>query len=116
MTCKDCIYYERCDTVFDGLLSNRDNKPCDQFDHKSRYLKLPCFVGYIIYFIGYGVVETLKVTKVNIESCGPTVENYFGYVDALRSDGTIECIGFNTFGTLAFTNKEDAYAALEVAN
>ena len=44
-TCKECIHYERCDTIFDGLLSNRDNKPCDQFDDSIYYAKLPCYIG-----------------------------------------------------------------------
>jgi hypothetical protein len=44
-TCKDCIYYERCDTIFDGLLSNRDNKPCEQFDDNAYYVKLPAYIG-----------------------------------------------------------------------
>ena len=37
MNCTECLYYERCDTVFDGVLSNRDNKPCDQYINKSEY-------------------------------------------------------------------------------
>lgn len=44
-TCKDCIYYERCDTVFDGLLSNRNNEPCHQFDDNAYYAKLPVYIG-----------------------------------------------------------------------
>lgn len=44
-TCLDCIHYERCDTVFDGLLSNRDNEPCDWFDDKAYYAKLPAYIG-----------------------------------------------------------------------
>ena len=49
MTCKDCIYYERCDAVFDGLLSNRDNKPCDWFDNKAYYVKLPAYIGLAVW-------------------------------------------------------------------
>lgn len=37
MNCTECLYYERCDTVFDGVLSNRDNKPCDQYINKEEY-------------------------------------------------------------------------------
>lgn len=44
-TCIDCLYYERCDVVFDGLLSNRDNKPCVQFENKIYYAKLPAYIG-----------------------------------------------------------------------
>lgn len=59
VTCKDCIHYERCDTIFDGLLSNRDNEPCHQFDDKSRYIKLPCKVGDTVY-IKWGLNSLAK--------------------------------------------------------
>jgi hypothetical protein len=70
-TCKDCIYYERCDTIFDGLLSNRDNKPCGQFDNKAYYAKLPAYIGqpvwipYVHYYRElYSEVETGKVSML----------------------------------------------------
>ena len=44
-SCLDCIHYERCDNIFDGLLSNRDNKPCDWFDDQACYIKLPAYIG-----------------------------------------------------------------------
>ena len=49
--CRDCIYYERCDNIFDGLLSNRDNKPCDWFDDKAYYVKLPAHIGMKVWSI-----------------------------------------------------------------
>lgn len=113
MDCRDCIHYERCDTVFDGLLSNRDNEPCWQFDSKYNYLKWPCEINQTIYFIGYGVAETLKVEKMTVECSEHYIDKYLGYVDARREDGTTESIGFNVFGELAFINKEDAEKALE---
>lgn len=62
-------------------------------------------IGETIYFIGYGIVEALKIVKITTEE---TEDQFIGYVDARRPDGTIETIGFNVFGALAFTNKEDA--------
>ncbi len=44
-TCLDCIHHDRCDVIFDGLLSNRDNIPCDWFDDKAYYVKLPAYIG-----------------------------------------------------------------------
>ncbi len=73
-------------------------------------------IGEIIYFIGYGIVEALKVVKITTEE---TEERFIGYVDACRPDGTTESIGFNVFGELAFRWKADAEAALckeEVVN
>ncbi len=62
-------------------------------------------IGDVIYFIGYGVVEELKIIKITTEE---TEEAFIGYVDARRPNGSIECIGFNTIGELAFTSKEAA--------
>lgn len=117
MDCRDCIHHDRCDTIFDGLLSNRDNKPCGQFDSRHNYFKFPCFVGSTIYFIGYGVVEELFVTKINLEFSETFMDSplgYLGYIDARRPDGTTESIGFNVFGELAFANKKDAERTLNV--
>jgi hypothetical protein len=111
-TCLECIHYERCDTVFDGLLSNRDNKSCCQFDNKSGYLKLPCRVGDTIYFTGYGVVEELIVAAISVEFNKTFIDNCIGYVDAYRYNGSCESLGFNVFGELFFTSKEAAEKAL----
>lgn len=66
-------------------------------------------IGETIYFIGYGIVEALKVVKITTEE---TEEQFIGYVDARRPDGTIESISFSAFGELAFRWKADAEAAL----
>lgn len=66
-------------------------------------------IGDIIYFIGYGVVEALKIVKITTEE---TEECFIGYVDARRPDGTAESIGFNVFGELAFVHKVEAEVAL----
>jgi len=66
-------------------------------------------IGETIYFIGYGIVEALKIVKITTEE---TEEQFIGYVDACRSDGTTESIGFNVFGELAFVYKEEAEVAL----
>ena len=66
-------------------------------------------VGEIIYFTGYGIIEALKIVKITTEE---TEDAFIGYVDARRPDGTIENIGFNSFGDLAFRYKADAEKAL----
>jgi hypothetical protein len=111
-SCRDCIYYERCDTIFDGLLSNRNNEPCGQFDAATNFVRLPCRLGDLVYFIGYGVVETLEVVNINIEFDRSFIDSYIGYVEARRADGTTESIGFNVFGELAFTSGATAFEAL----
>ena len=67
-TCKDCIHYERCDTIFDGLLSNRDNVPCDQFNDKSRFIELPCKVGDTMYVNYKGIVYPVKVNAIRLDT------------------------------------------------
>jgi hypothetical protein len=66
-------------------------------------------IGETIYFIGYGIVEALKIVKIATEE---TEEAFIGYVEARRPDGTTESIGFNVFGELAFRWKTDAEFAL----
>jgi hypothetical protein len=66
-------------------------------------------IGEIIYFIGYGVVEALKIVKITTEE---TEECFIGYVYARRADGTTESISFNVFGELAFVHGMEAEAAL----
>lgn len=111
-SCPDCIHYDRYDYIFDGCLSNRDNKACDWHDSRIKYVRMPCLVGDVIYFTGYSVAEELKVSAVNILING---DGFVGYVDARRPDGTVESIGFNVFGELAFINKEEALNSLEAA-
>lgn len=108
-SCPDCIHYDRCDYIFDGCLSNRDNKACDWHDSRIKYVRMPCLVGDAIYFTGYGIAEELTVEAINILVNG---DGFVGYVDARRPDGTVESIGFNVFGELAFANKEEAENAL----
>lgn len=68
-------------------------------------------IGEIIYFIGYGIAEALKIVKITTEE---TEEAFIGYVEARRPNGTIESIGFSVFGKLAFRQKCDAEAALNL--
>lgn len=76
------------------------------------YFKLTSLVGKLVYFIGYGIVEELRVRTFNMEvNEGETVS----YITAVRSDGTTEYIGYEAFGELAFTSKEDAMKALNKA-
>jgi hypothetical protein len=68
-------------------------------------------IGDTVYFIGYGVVEALKIVKITTEE---TEDWFIGYIDARRPDGTSESIGFNAFGELAFCQKCAAEAALSL--
>jgi hypothetical protein len=114
-TCKDCIYYERCDTVFDGLLSNRNNEPCHQFDDNAYYAKLPVYIGQPVWVanawynnltkeIDSGLVEG----KVSMLQQKADKSWKFRVTTKYVSDYDLDDIG-----TYIFFTKKDAEKALE---
>jgi hypothetical protein len=103
-SCLDCIHYERCDAIFDGVLSNRDNKPCDWFDAKAQYVKLPAYIGqrvwllYVHYYKEiYSKVEEGKVSMLQqkVDGTWKIRISRNGSV----SDYTVEDFGKNVFLT-----------------
>ena len=64
MTCKDCIYYERCDAIFDGLLSNRNNELCEWFDDKLYYTKLPAYIGMKVWIPWVCINKVVNIVKI----------------------------------------------------
>lgn len=110
--CKKCIHSVVCENVTLRLAAF-EHGTCMCFSDVNNNMRIPCKLGDEIYFIGYGEVETLSVIKINIEISESSKET-FGYVDARRSDGTTECIGFNAFGTAAFMSRDKAVNSLEV--
>lgn len=77
MTCKDCIYYDKCvsrisymmdiDVVTNELINDMDER-CRDFKDKSKYIELPCKVGDIVYIIEpfNGICDmTLRNVHVN---------------------------------------------------
>lgn len=67
------------------------------------------YIGDIVYFIGFGIVEELKVYKITTEE---TADEFIGYISAVRRDGTTECINFNEMGKIIFPTKDRAEKAL----
>lgn len=110
-TCKDCIHYERCDTIFDGLLSNRDNKPCGQFDNRAYYTKLPAYIGQPVwrpcvhyYRELYSVVESGKVSMLQQKVDG-------SWKIRVSINGSVTDYTVADFGKYIFTSKEAAEEA-----
>ncbi len=92
-SCLDCIYYERCDAIFDGLLSNRDNKPCDWFDDKVYYVKLPAYIGLKVWSVFRWYNREPEITEGKVSSLQQKADgswkirvSHRGYV----SDYTVE--------------------------
>jgi hypothetical protein len=63
------------------------------------------YIGDIIYFTGFGIVEELKVYKITTEE---TADEFTGYISVVRRDGTTECINYNEFGKIAFRDRASA--------
>lgn len=91
--CRDCIYYERCDNIFDGLLSNRDNKPCDWFDDSAYYAKLPAYIGMSVWCVFHWYNREPEITEGKVSGLQQKADkswkiriSHRGYV----SDYTVE--------------------------
>ena len=109
-TCLDCIHHDRCDFIFDGLLSNRDNKPCDWFDDKVYYAKLPAYIGMKVW-----VPDVFRRPMNEIYS-----DLSEGHVSGLQQKangswkirvtrtGTVADYTLEEFNKYCFINKEDA--------
>ncbi len=70
MNCKSCIYYEGCSAWADlkKLTYYKDaSKHCQGFEAKTNYIKLPCKIGDLVYFIksGYSVPEKPIKTQIS---------------------------------------------------
>lgn len=121
VTCKDCIHYERCDTIFDGLLSNRDNEPCHQFNDKSRYIELPCKVGDTLY-VNYKYLRNWESktypVRVNAIRLDTKKNNHRICVRGtfhLKEDYSYEYMAtfkFDSIGKTLFRTREEAEQAL----
>lgn len=111
-TCKECIHFNKCEGTAPCLMERQQYTPCLLFDPSNRYIKMPCAVGDTIYFTGYGIVEELIVEACHVELNRVFIDECIGYVDARRYNGSCESIGFNVFGELAFTIKEEAEESL----
>ena len=113
--CRDCIHHDRCDAIFDGLLSNRDNKPCDWFDDIAYYAKLPAFIGMKVW-----VPHAFRGSMNEIYS-----DLREGHVSGLQQKAngswkirvtrgaTVADYAVEEFNKYCFINKEDAEAYIE---
>ena len=72
MTCKDCIHYEACKSIYlsmgfaVGEPQEQEGDPCEHFADKSLYIKLPCKVGDELIIIGECGACTLDITGVKM--------------------------------------------------
>lgn len=103
-TCKDCLYFGRCDA------SMEHNEPsCGCFKDRARFVELPCNVGdrlYVLFPKGRAIVEYV-VIAFWIEETGTIIR----VVDTRFFTTTIFFI--KDIGTKAFLTKKEAEQALK---
>ena len=55
-TCKDCIHYDACKDMYDGIKEDFDDKVdvecCEFFKDKDRFIELPCDKGDVLQYDG----------------------------------------------------------------
>ena len=111
--CRDCIYYERCDNIFDGLLSNRDNKPCDWFDDKVYYAKLPAYIGMKVWMPWVFSWPELHTDLREGHVSGLQQKANGSWKIRCTRNGTVADYTIEEFNKYCFLNKEDAEKYIE---
>lgn len=87
-TCKDCIHYAACDSIFEAAGYYVKNvgekgvveKVCDTFADKSRFIELPIRVGDKAFVLMFGRVITFIVERIELDSLedAPTMRMHHG--------------------------------------
>jgi hypothetical protein len=109
-TCKDCIHYEVCEYIDDGIqLCCVGDKLCELFKDKDRFIELPCAVGDTVYCV---VSSFIGKTSRRKKAIKPKVIDFiFTLPFMAESNGTI--LKERDFGKTVFLTKEDAEAELK---
>lgn len=122
MTCRDCIHYDVCeekDTEYTGLpFSIANDKPCEFFKDKSRFIELPCKVGDMIYVIKNNKISAKDIVYYNkIHSrVSEQNEEYWHCVDKDRISINVITFYPENIGKTVFLTKEEAEAKLKELN
>lgn len=117
--CKDCIHYDACKDMYDGIKEDFDDKvdvgSCEFFKGKDRFIELPCAVGDTVYrvisdkrvkhpheckVIGYWYSEDEPCSRIHL------VRHVNGVFDYSMS------VPLSDFDKHIFLTKEDAEKAL----
>lgn len=70
MDCKDCIHYEVCEDFYDSYTLDLIHGSCINFDEKSEYIRLPCKIGDICWFIRSNKIIKTTVEKIILKEKG----------------------------------------------
>ena len=117
-TCLDCIHHDRCDFIFDGLLSNRDNKPCDWFDDKAYYTKLPAYIGLevwlpLVYISKKENINIVKLDEGKVSGLQQKVDGSWKLRISNKRRGTVADYTVEEFNQKVFYTEEAAKEYIE---
>lgn len=121
MTCKDCLYFEKCQSEYvefnehfkdKKFLFIGNNKPCKYFKDKSRFVELPCKPGKEVYDIRWWEDKNEKCTDSNGNTFYRAVKKY----KVTKSEFSPFSLDYSQFGKEVFLTKEEAEKALKEKN
>lgn len=73
MTCKDCLHYERCYSIYTRDMLDMTNGECVYFTDRSEWVHLPCKVGDKVWYItgiGNNLIKPAIVKEIIIDGKG----------------------------------------------
>ena len=116
MTCKDCLHYERCYSIYTRDMLDMTNGECVYFTDRSEWVHLPCKVGDIVYYFDGAYylknksmweIKPIKVTEFStkIGRSGKL------YPLSIIANGTRYPL--TSIGKTVFLTREEAEKALE---
>lgn len=69
-TCKDCIHYEACEDFYDSYTLDFIHGSCVNFDENSEYIRLPCKIGDICWFVRNNEIIKTTIEKIVLKEKG----------------------------------------------
>lgn len=109
MTCKDCIHVDVCmDTAQHYKQVFFDDEYCENFKDRSKFIKLLCNVGDVIYIPQRKRISVHKVISFYI-GLGNTV-----LINLIPIEGyLVSCLNVDDIGKKAFLTSEECEQALK---
>lgn len=105
MTCKKCLHYERCYSIYTQDMLDMTNGECVYFADRSEWVHLPCKVEQQLWFVENGKVKCSTVDRIVYEEL--STDDIF-----TRIDGYGFSVFFDDVGKIVFLTREEAEKAL----
>lgn len=116
MTCKDCLHYERCYSIYTRDMLDMTNGECVYFTARSECVHFPCAVGKTV----YRVMRDKRINKpyeYKVIGFWYSADEQCNNAHLVRYvNGVFESsmsIPFSEFGQTVFLTREEAEKALE---